>query len=32
MENLNNYYKNINSQRGEDGIIKEIFKRLKNMK
>ena len=28
MENLNNYYKNINSQRGEDGIIKEIFKRL----
>jgi hypothetical protein len=28
MENLIDYYENINSQRGEDGIIKEITKRL----
>jgi hypothetical protein len=27
-ENLNDYYKNIYSQRGEDGIIEEICKRL----
>jgi len=28
MEDLTLYYKNINSQRGEDGIIDQIFKRL----
>lgn len=28
MESLNDYYKNINSQTGDDGIIKEIFERL----
>lgn len=28
MEDLTTYYKNVYSQRGEDGILEEIFKRL----